>query len=258
MAVEELSSAFDDYLHEARACQREYAQLHLLVGLETDVIHSGSIGELQTLLDTRTVDYVVGSVHHVNEIPIDFDQATFDQALKSFNGNMTALLENYFDAQYDLIQAVQPEVIGHFDLCRLYQPNLQFQSLPSVWKKIERNINSAVQYGALFEVNAAAFRKGWCTAYPGLEVLQVGFRNVCFIFGLAFTLCICFAADQVVGWPSVLIGRLSRTPCCGIALHRCLQMVAVAGCAGPLLSSSPQTRRTSRRKRKAPDSCMQS
>lgn len=69
--------------------------------------------------------------------------------------------------------ALQPEVIGHFDLCRLWQPDVRLDADDEVWRAVRRNVQTAVDYGALFEINAAAFRKGWSTAYPGEEVLRV-------------------------------------------------------------------------------------
>ena len=137
------------------------------------MIHQGSLDDLARVLEDHQLDYIVGSVHHANGIPIDFDKATFDQALASFDGKHEALCNSYFDQQYALIQRFQPEVIGHFDLCRLYHPEVDFRTWPSTWAKIARNVEAAVEYGALFEINGAAFRKGWNTAYPGAEVLQV-------------------------------------------------------------------------------------
>lgn len=169
----QLQDTFAAYVKEATELKAEYAErLTLLVGLETDVIHEGSLDELAQVLQKHDLDYIVGSVHHANGIPTDFDKATFDRALASFNGDQVALCDHYFDQQYALIQRFQPEVIGHFDLCRLYHPELDFRQWSSTWAKITRNIEAAVEYGALFEINGAAFRKGWKTAYPGAEILQ--------------------------------------------------------------------------------------
>ena len=127
-------------------------------------------------------------MHHVNGIPIDFDQPTFLKSLSSFAPappskppssvdldpvTTSAFLCSYFNAQYELLQRFRPEVIGHFDLCRLYTPALQFSSFPDALALIRRNIAFAVSYGALFELNAAAFRKGWDSAYPGADVVEV-------------------------------------------------------------------------------------
>ena len=123
------------------------------------------------------VEYLVGSIHHVNGIPIDFDFPTFRKALHSVESDTEFEQENflsaYFDSQYELLRRFCPEIIGHFDLCRLYNHELRFSDYPLTWNKMERNIVYAIEYGALFEVNAAAFRKQWETAYPAEDVVKV-------------------------------------------------------------------------------------
>lgn len=80
---------------------------------------------------------------------------------------------DYFDAQHELVRRLKPMVIGHFDLIRLWCEDVKFQDYPEVWAKIERNVKEVIEYGGLFEVNAAAFRKGWSSAYPQKDVLQL-------------------------------------------------------------------------------------
>lgn len=181
MTLEDLESTFDAYIEEASRLKEVYSdQIELIVGLETECITQESLDHLQKLLrkHEQVISYIVGSVHHVNGIPIDFDKPTFERALNSFEEGKDGLSQldqlfcAYFDAQYELLRLCQPEVIGHIDLCRLYLPGASFEA-PAVWSRIERNVDYAVKYGALFEVNAAAFRKGWSTAYPGKDVLEV-------------------------------------------------------------------------------------
>ncbi|TFK71126.1 histidinol phosphate phosphatase H [Pluteus cervinus] len=181
LTTEALVKQFEDYLIEAHRLKAKYAsQITLLVGLETELIRPSDLDNLDVLLDNHPdrIDYIVGSIHHVNGVPIDFDLPTFQRALHS-SGLETeydaraAFFVNYFEAQYNLFCRFQPEIIGHFDLCRLYNPNLSFEDYPSAWDLIERNIIYAATYGALFEVNGAAFRKNWDTAYPGRGVIQL-------------------------------------------------------------------------------------
>lgn len=214
----ELHRRFESYLSEARKAQTEWeGRMHLLVGCETENTHSpGSMDELIALLDRGgravdsddsfrsdrraaeevgrgKVDYIVGSVHHAHEIPIDFDKPTFERALAVCGGEPSttpegeedahrALMRSYLDLQYEVMQRLRPEVIGHFDLCRLFRPAGRFRRADAakqdaqedeVWTRVVRNVRYAAKYGALFEVNAAAFRKGWDEAYPGREVLDV-------------------------------------------------------------------------------------
>ena len=177
--TDSLAKQFERFLVEAHRLKAHYAsQITILVGLETEYITGQDLDGLDSLLQKfgDRVEYVVGSVHHVDSIPIDFDQITYERALHNFGDGETnvqeVFLSEYFDAQYQLLQRFKPEIVGHFDLCRLYTPDLQFLEYPSVWEKITRNVDYAIEYGALFEMNAAAFRKGWETAYPGKDIVQ--------------------------------------------------------------------------------------
>ncbi|KAG6876070.1 hypothetical protein C0993_005738 [Termitomyces sp. T159_Od127] len=182
VSLAELSSQYDRFLDEAQRLKAKYAsQITLLVGLETEYITGSDLDNLESLLERvgSRVEYIVGSVHHVNTIPIDFDLATFQKALGSLDtgsgvhNQQEAFLSMYFDAQYELLRRFHPEIVGHFDLCRLYNPGLMFADHPAAWVKAERNIKFAIEYGALFELNAAAFRKGWDSAYPGRDVVEL-------------------------------------------------------------------------------------
>ncbi|KAI0316038.1 Polymerase/histidinol phosphatase-like protein [Amylostereum chailletii] len=187
LALQELATQFDDFVTEATRVRHLYAdQINLLVGLETEYISRGDLDGLAEVLDRYkdSIDHIVGSIHHVNGIPIDFDKDTFDRCLASIpapldrEGDMEhrrqeAYLELYFDAQYEVLQRFHPEVVGHLDLCRLYTPSVHLPDYPSAWEKLERNIKFGIEYGALFEANASALRKGWDASYPGYEVLKL-------------------------------------------------------------------------------------
>ncbi|KAF7302168.1 Histidinol-phosphatase [Mycena indigotica] len=170
----DLSTQFNAFLDEAHRLKPLFgSQIRLLVGLETEHISPVDLDAIAHLLQQHSgrIDYIVGSVHHVLETPIDFDEATYHEAeLKA--GSVSALLVAYFEAQYEILDRFRPEVIGHFDLCRLYTPSLRFSDFPEAFELAKRNILFAIEYGALFEVNAAALRKGWETPYPGPDILE--------------------------------------------------------------------------------------
>lgn len=187
LSISDLEDQFVRFLDEGHRLKQKYqSEITLLVGAETEYITELDSNQLQRLLNQHQgrIEFLVGSVHHVNAIPIDFDEATFRRALEVFSpdlssdlseedSRMAALLDSYLDSQYLLMQRFHPEIIGHLDLCRLYRPKLEFLAFPGAVAKLQRNIQYACGYGALFELNAAAFRKGWDSAYPGPDVLQV-------------------------------------------------------------------------------------
>jgi histidinol-phosphatase (PHP family) len=186
--LEKLAAQFDDFIEEAHRLKALYApQITILVGAETEYISALDITSLKELLQRYhdRIEFLVGSVHHVNEIPIDFDLPTFQKSVAScamharHDGGAPpidpeeAMLDRYLDAQYELMAHFRPEVIGHFDLFRLYKPQMKIQEFPAVWEKVKRNVKYFCDYGALVEFNAAAFRKGWETAYPARDIVEV-------------------------------------------------------------------------------------
>jgi histidinol-phosphatase (PHP family) len=191
LSLGDLSDQFTTFLNEAHRLKELYApQITLLVGLETEYITDDDLDHLRKLLkdNEKRIDYIVGSVHHVSSIPIDFDRVTYEKALANFsdeegvhilgNHQMEQFLSAYFDAQHKLIRHFQPEIIGHLDLCRLYTPSLDLKQYPIAWGKLVKNIEEAINYGALFEINSAALKKeGWTSPYPGKDVVAVSIRH---------------------------------------------------------------------------------
>ncbi|WVF70889.1 hypothetical protein IAT40_005684 [Kwoniella sp. CBS 6097] len=205
----DLSATYESFLTLASSLRIKYAsQISLLLSIETDYITPLDLSNLSSILSKHhEIDYVVGSVHHVNGISIDFDRPTWLRSVDACsrgetgrtmdpgppptleksdptNPNLSTdfvppeamlqpFLEKYFDAQYELIESHQPEVLGHIDLCLLWTPDVSLARMEKVWEKIERNVRAVIAYGGLFEANAAAIRKGWGTSYPSRDILRL-------------------------------------------------------------------------------------
>lgn len=178
MQPRDTSAVFADYVIEAHRLKDVYkTQIELLVGLETDYITEIDVSNTQSLIekydDTSTpIEYVVGSVHHVLETPIDFDEEMFHTVLEKA-GSREALYVEYYTRLLHLVKTMQPEVVGHIDLIRLYEPHINLQEYKQAWKLIDEIVKHTAQYGGLIEVNAAAIRKGWPTPYPASEILSL-------------------------------------------------------------------------------------
>ena len=121
------------------------------------------------------IDIVVGSVHHVHTVPIDFDRPTYERARNRAGGSDQELFEAYFDAQLELLQLLTPVVVGHFDVVRLFSddPGRNLQLWPGVWEKIMRNLRFVSDYGGVLELNSSALRKGMTEPYPKSEICKV-------------------------------------------------------------------------------------
>ncbi|KAK9474027.1 polymerase/histidinol phosphatase-like protein [Dipodascopsis tothii] len=179
--VAALEDTFARYYKHARAIQAEYAEsgMQLLVGFEADYIRPTYAELLRNLREKYAFDMFVGSIHHVAEIPIDYDQAQWDLAAQTCGG-IVGLFEAYFDEQYAMLTELQPPVVGHFDLIRLFATTHSTTPLatwPSVLAKAERNIRYIASYGGLVEINSAAVRKGWAEPYPRRDVCDLVIAN---------------------------------------------------------------------------------
>ena len=121
-------------------------------------------------------DTLIGSIHHVHTIPIDFDRLMYERARHESGGADEMLFADYFDAQLAMLEALRPPIVGHFDLIRLKSdaPNVNFMQHSAVWEKIVRNLKFISEYGGILEVDSAALRKGMTEPYPQANICLVG------------------------------------------------------------------------------------
>lgn len=181
--IKDLDEIFSRYLKHAKKVQAAVnakKEMTILVGFEVEGLDTAHIQSARDF--AMKCDMSVGSVHYVHGIPIDFDTQKW-MAARDVSGSTRQLYKDYFDLQYEVLTSLDPEVIGHFDLIRLFQvdeidPSTGKNVLdvdiesdwPEVWLAIVRNIEYASSYGGLFELNSAAIRKGWSTPYPRKDI----------------------------------------------------------------------------------------
>ncbi|KAI9469470.1 hypothetical protein LPJ78_000280 [Coemansia sp. RSA 989] len=177
LSPDDLHQAFNSYVEEARRLRAQYAdQIHILIGAETEYITGTTIAELKQLRSQYGLDFLVGSLHHVNGMPMDFSPDLYEQIVEHCHGDRSEMFRRYFDEQLELLQQLQPEIVGHFDLIRIFHPYSQGIPDPLLDSEIRklalRNIDYAISYGALFEINSRAWKKGLRDAYPQRDLLQ--------------------------------------------------------------------------------------
>lgn len=164
------------YWEEAVRLREKYAsQIKIIIGFETDWIRPASGDLINRSLARFPFEFFVGSVHHMYTVPIDYDRPMYEQARELAGGTDERLFEDYFDAQFDMIQQLQPLVVGHFDLIRLKSDDKErsFTEWPEVWRKIIRNLDLIASYGGMLELNSAALRKEMSEPYPKAEICKV-------------------------------------------------------------------------------------
>jgi histidinol-phosphatase (PHP family) len=167
-----LQARFGEYITEARRCQNAFQdRIEILVGFETEA-YPGGIEFALELMARYSPDYVVGGVHHLGDIPFDYNADEYKRAARAVGG-MEQLYCRYFDLQHDMIQALRPAVVAHFDLIRIFDPDYpRHLQLPAVARRIERNLERIARLDLILDFNTAALRKGAREPYIAQPILQ--------------------------------------------------------------------------------------
>ncbi|BBO74149.1 putative histidinol-phosphatase [Desulfosarcina widdelii] len=167
-----LMERFAEYMTVCRSLQAKYVdRIEILVGFETEY-YEGSIDLARRLIGQFSPDYVVGSVHHVQEIPFDYSPKKYREAADRCGG-LDELYNAYFDQQFEMLQALKPNVVGHLDLIRIYDPGYSTRLVkPNIWGKILRNLELVRQLGLILDFNLRPLSKGEKEPYLSAPILK--------------------------------------------------------------------------------------
>ena len=167
-----LQERFARYMATCRELQHRYRkEITLFVGCETEG-WQGCLGYIRELVHRFKPDYIVGSIHHVDDICIDYTPELYQAAARAAGG--TELLYcRYFDRQLEMLNALEPAVVGHFDLIRIfdnaYEKRLQ---TPRVQQRITRNLKRIKSLDAVLDYNTRALQKGAKEPYVSQTILD--------------------------------------------------------------------------------------
>lgn len=183
--VERLQSDFDAYVTEARALAQEFSDcLVILVGFEAEVVPGANYAhEMAAIRGKYELDYMVGSVHYVDEIQIDGTLEEFHAAVAQAGG-IESLAVRYYDTVAEMIPRLKPEVVGHLDLIRRNAPAGADLQTPAIVTAVDRALDAVKQTGAALDLNTAGWRKGLGNPYPApWLVKRANDLGIAFCFG---------------------------------------------------------------------------
>lgn len=169
--AEKLQQQFMAYFTEARRLKEKYADsITLFTCFETEM-YDGALPFIEQLKEATRPDYLVGSVHHVGGIGIDYNKDLYSKALDRA-GSISNLYCQYFDAQFELLQALKPAVVGHFDLIRIFDDGYRASlALPEVAERITRNLEYIRQQALILDFNLRGYSKS-AEPYPCGDILR--------------------------------------------------------------------------------------
>lgn len=167
-----LQERFARYMDTCRRLQKRYRrEITLFAGCETES-WTGCLDYIRDMIQRFKPDYIVGSIHHVNDICIDYSPDMYREAARVLGG-MDALYCAYFDRQYEMLNALKPAVAGHFDLIRIFDDNYKKRlRTPDIQQRITRNLARIKSLDTVLDFNTRALKKGAQEPYVSQAILE--------------------------------------------------------------------------------------
>ncbi len=206
-STEQMMVAFRDYFSEATALQSKYKDtINLLVGFECEVVPPQTWIQNVAKIKSWGFDYVIGSVHYVDEKCIDYSAERTAIIEENFGGKENLQIA-YFDQLAAMVSAIRPDIVGHFDLIRKFD-GYDFSFSDKVWRSIDAALLAIKTAGSVLDVNASPARRNMGPVYPSLPILKQA---------------------QKLNIP-VTLGDDSHSPeTVGVGLDRCLEAIITSG-----------------------------
>ncbi|MBU1194260.1 MAG: histidinol-phosphatase HisJ [Proteobacteria bacterium] len=173
LTAADLYKRFEDYFDTIKTLKKRYAaRIKIYAGMETETC-SGYVSHIRKLIRHFAPDYIVGSVHHVNDICFDYSKEDYEK-LAGQLGSVLSMYKAYFDIQYEMIQKLKPFVVGHFDLIRIYDDDYEkrFED-PEIQQKINRNLELIKSLNLVLDYNLRPLAKGKKEPYLAEYILKI-------------------------------------------------------------------------------------
>ena len=168
-----LFERFGEYVKECRRLQEKYREeLTIFTAIEIET-YSGYEHFVPHLVRTFSPDYLVGSVHFVNDLNFDYSAEMYQRAVDAAGG-IDLLYEAYFDIQYEMLSLLRPAVVGHFDLIRIFDTDYRRRlQKPLILSKVRRNLELIKEYDLIMDFNLRALAKGAEEPYITRSILKL-------------------------------------------------------------------------------------
>lgn len=165
-------SQFADYMAECRRLQEKYrASIEIFAAMEIET-YSGYESYVPSLVQKFHPDFFVGSVHYVDDMGFDYSREQYLETAKK-SGGLDALYCRYFDIQNEMLKKLQPAVVGHFDLIRIFDEDYQNRlTIPEIWRRIIRNLETISSLDLIMDFNLRALGKGASEPYISKPILE--------------------------------------------------------------------------------------
>ena len=183
--VADLERMFADYAAHSRELVHSAPDgLTVLRGFEIEVVPHDRYPEImQGYRETYGFDYLVGSVHHIEGIIIDYTPEVFGWVVDHC-GSLEALAVRYYNDVATMVEAMRPEIVAHLDLVRKNAPDEESVATANIRAAAMDTLDVIAATGGILDVNTAGYRKGLGRPYPAPWLVEAALeRGIGFALG---------------------------------------------------------------------------
>lgn len=159
------------YIARCRRLQEKFGdKIEVLCGIERDFFADNQYPDL---------DYIIGSVHYVKAgdsyIAVDLKEGQQEAVDKHFGGDYLSFAESYFDTVSRLCEVHKTDIIGHFDLIKIFNGDgsLFDEESQRYVNAAKKAVDALIKNDVLFEINTGGvFRGRREDPYPSKFILE--------------------------------------------------------------------------------------
>ena len=152
---------FPDYIDNIRELRDGFPDINIKIGIETD-FYPGFEPFLENLLNSASIDFVIGSVHFIRE------ESIFHWNRPAASRKMeTRLIRDYFKELSRGIQSGLIDVVGHIDLLKWIFPDAKREIFDAGIEVLEL----ISQKELILELNTSGLRNRPGEFYPSEDLL---------------------------------------------------------------------------------------
>ena len=139
-------------------------KITILLGYEVDYLPN----KMDRRVLNADVDYLIGSVHFLEGW--GFDNPEFLGKWKE--QNIDEIWQKYFDTIEEMANSKLFDIVGHFDLIKVFK----FMPTKEILPMAKKALLAIKKSGMVLELNVAGYRKDVKEAYPSKELLEGAYK----------------------------------------------------------------------------------
>lgn len=144
--------------------QKYEGRLRIRIGIEADFV-PGYEEKTKAILDDYSYDYVIGSVHYIQNWGFD----NLDEVKKWDEQDVMTVYRDYYALLRQGAQSGLFDIMGHVDLVKKFG----HRPVENLRDEIEKTAKVFKETGMAIEINTAGLRKPVKEIYPALDILKI-------------------------------------------------------------------------------------